>query len=75
MLRSPFRTTLHTAGALSEESSSTGDTLHAVAAGAGLTAEVTALALPFVPVLAVVAHRAARHTGAVWEKQQQGTGA
>lgn len=65
VLRGPFRTTLHTAGPLSEESSFTGDTLHAVTAGAGLTAEVTALALSFVPVLAVVAHRTAQHTGAV----------
>lgn len=65
VLCGPFRTLLHTAGALSEESSFTGVTLHAVTAGAGLTAEVTALALSFFPVLAVVAHRTAQHTGAV----------
>lgn len=65
VLRGPFRTMLHTAGPLSEESSFTGDTLPAATAGAGLTAEVTALAHSFIPVLAVVAHRTAQHTGAV----------
>lgn len=65
VLRRPFRTRLHTAGPLFEESSFTGDTLHTVTAGAGLTAEVTGLAPSFILVLAVVAHRTAQHTGAV----------
>lgn len=65
MLRGPFRTMLHAAGPLFEESSFTGDTPHAVTAGAGLTAEVTALARSLIPVLAVVAHGTAQHTGAI----------
>lgn len=56
---------LHTAGSLFEESGFTGGTLQAVTAGAGLTAEVTAFTHSFVPVLAVVPHRTAQHTGAV----------
>lgn len=72
VLVGPFGTTLHATGSLFEEPSFAGDTLNAVAAGAGLTAEVTALTRSFVLVLAVVAHRTAQHTGAVWEIQARG---
>lgn len=66
----PLWTMLHTAGSLFEKSRFTGGTLQAVTARAGLTAEVTALTHSFVPVLAVVPHRTAQHTGVVWAKQE-----
>lgn len=67
MLVGPFGTTLHATGSLFEEPSFAGDALRAVAAGAGLTVEVTALTRSFVLALAVVAHGTAQHTGAVWD--------
>lgn len=53
----PLWTDFDAADSLLEESRFTGDTLHAVTANTGLTAEVTALTPAFFLVLGVVTYR------------------
>lgn len=57
----PLWTDFDAADSLLEESRFTGDTLHAVTANTGLTAEVTALTPAFLLVLGVVTYRTLRH--------------